>query len=239
LSFWVRSSVTGIYCAAFRNAAFNRTYVVEYNIAAANTWEFKTITIAGDTAGTWATDNSNGLRVAFDLGSGSDSNVTAGAWTASAGTRTTNQVNWANTAGATFYITGVQLEAGDTATPFEHRSFGQELALCQRYYEVQNVDGNGALFTYASAPQLFVSQMFSYAAPKRATPTISATFTSSKFVIAGTLAVDGTGVHTVGGVPATTSGVCVQVNGIATITANAAAAYTYEGSFTIFSSAEL
>jgi hypothetical protein len=140
LSFWVRSSLTGTYCVALRNSAFNRSYVSEYSISSANTWEYKTITIAGDTTGTWLSDNSTGIRVAFDLGSGSNGNATANTWTASAGLRTTNQVNFANTSGATFYITGVQLEKGSTATSFDYRPYGTELALCQRYYWKTNTN---------------------------------------------------------------------------------------------------
>ena len=133
VSFWVRSSLTGTYCVALRNSAFNRSYVAEYSISSANTWEYKTVTIVGDTTGTWLTDNGAGIRVGFDLGGGSNANATVNTWTASAATRTTSQANFANTSGATFYITGVQLEKGSTATSFDYRPYGTELALCQRY----------------------------------------------------------------------------------------------------------
>jgi hypothetical protein len=135
LSFWVRSSITGTYSVALINSANNRSYVATYTISAANTFEQKTITIAGDTAGTWLNNtNGTGIRVNFDLGSGATYNTTAGAWAAGLFTRTSGSVNWTQTTGATFYITGVQLEKGSTATSFDYRPYGQELALCQRYY---------------------------------------------------------------------------------------------------------
>jgi hypothetical protein len=134
LSFWVRSSVTGTYCAAFINSAADRAYVAEYTISSANTWEQKSITLTGDTSGTWLTTNGIGLRIQFDLGSGSDYNATANTWVGANDFRTTNQTDFINNAGATFYITGVQLEVGDTATPFEHRPYDMELQRCKRYY---------------------------------------------------------------------------------------------------------
>ena len=141
LSFWVRSSLTGTYCVALVNNAANRSYVAEYTISSANTWEQKTITIAGDTSGTWETGTSIGVQVTFDLGGGSNYNTTAGAWAAGNYTRTTNQANFANTLNATFYITGVQLEKGSTATSFDYRDYGRELIMCQRYYE-QSITGS-------------------------------------------------------------------------------------------------
>ena len=135
LSFWVRSSVTGTYCAAFINSAADRAYVAEYTISFANTWEQKSITLTGDTSGTWLTTNGIGLRIQFDLGSGSDYNATANTWVGANDFRTTNQTDFINNAGATFYITGVHLEVGTEATPFEHRPYDMELARCQRYYE--------------------------------------------------------------------------------------------------------
>jgi hypothetical protein len=135
LSFWVRSSLTGTFGGACHNNAFDRVYPFTYTISAANTWEQKTVTIVGDTSGTWTTDNSTGLEIGFSLGCGSTGLGTAGAW---AGTSNiygaTGQVNVVGTSGATFYITGVQLEAGTAASPFEQRLYGTELALCQRYY---------------------------------------------------------------------------------------------------------
>jgi hypothetical protein len=134
LSFWVRASVTGTYCAVIKNDSAN-AYVSEYSVLIANTWEKKTITVPGPTAGTWATNTSAGFRVSFDLGSGTNYNTTASAWQLGNFFRTTNQTNLIGTTGATFYLTGIQLEAGSVATEFELRPQQVELALCQRYYQ--------------------------------------------------------------------------------------------------------
>jgi len=135
ISFWVRSSVTGTYGGALSNSAYNRGYPFTYTISSANTWEQKTITIAGDTTGTWLTDNGLGLRVYFGLGVGSSGSGTAGSWAASGYGSATGATNWITTNSATFYITGVQLEKGSTATSFDYREYGEELRKCQRYYQ--------------------------------------------------------------------------------------------------------
>lgn len=146
LSFWVRSSVTGTYSLRFINGSFNRTYLTSYTISAANTWEYKTITLVGDTSGTWATDNTAGIVVQWDLGAGSNAtSSTTNAWQAGNYQHVTGSVNWISTAGATFYITGVQLEAGSTATSFDRRDYGRELIMCQRYYEALSANASGAL----------------------------------------------------------------------------------------------
>ena len=150
LSFWVRSSLTGTFGGAFNNASGNRSYPFTYTISAANTWEQKTITVAGDTTGTWATDNSIGINVFFGLGVGSTFSGTAGAWAASNFVSATGATSVVGTNGATFYITGVQLEKGSTATSFDVRPYGTELALCQRYF--QRISGqSGDAFAVATA----------------------------------------------------------------------------------------
>ena len=135
LSFWVRSSLTGTFGGVVKNNAGDRSYPFSYTINSANTWEYETITIPGDTSGTWLTTNGRGLTMIFNLGTGSTYLQTANAWTASFANGATGNVNILGTNGATFYITGVQLERGSTASSFEYRSYGAELALCQRYYE--------------------------------------------------------------------------------------------------------
>jgi hypothetical protein len=145
LSFWVKSSLTGTYNIALRTNSGDATFVKEYNINAANTWEYKTITITGKTDKTWATNNTNWgyLFFSYDFSSAYDDGID-GQWVDGDERGTTNQTRLIGTTGATFQITGVQLEVGDTATPFEHRSYGQELALCQRYYyEITSTDGSG------------------------------------------------------------------------------------------------
>ncbi len=137
VSFWVKSSITGTYTVAFRNSGFNRSYRATYTINAANTWEYKTITVVGDTTGTWSTDNGIGIRIGFTLGAGSDFIDTGNVWSALEDFAATGQTQWIATNGATFYLTGVQLEVGTQATAFSTAggSYGAELALCQRYYQ--------------------------------------------------------------------------------------------------------
>jgi hypothetical protein len=172
LSFWVKSSLAGTYCIALYSTTANRSHIKEYTISSANTWEKKTITISsGDTTGSWNRTNGNGLRVYWDLGSGSTYQASADTWLASQDFSTTNQEAWIGSASATFFITGVQLELGSTATDFEHRSYGDELARCQRYYSQstgQNIHGK----QYNSTTWLGDPQ---YPVTMRATPSVTAT----------------------------------------------------------------
>ena len=140
ISFLVRSSLTGTFGLSLVNSAASRAYPATYTINAANTWEQKTITVSGDTTGTWVTNNGVGLNVTFGLGYGSSLSGTANAWNAGTAFMPTGATSVVGTSGATFYITGVQLEVGTVATPFERRMYGQELALCQRYYYEQQVE---------------------------------------------------------------------------------------------------
>lgn len=135
VSFWVRSSLTGTFGGSIGNNAGNRSYPFSYTISSANTWEQKTVTIAGDQSGTWTTDNTGGLWLYFGLGVGSTYSGTAGTWAAADYRSVTGATSVVGTNGATFYITGVQLEKGVTATSFDYRPFTTELQLCQRYYE--------------------------------------------------------------------------------------------------------
>ena len=135
LSFYVRSSLTGTFSGAINNDASNRAYTFEYTIDSANTWERKTITVAGDQSGTWpGAVNTRSMKIRWALAMGSTYTNTAGSWAAGDYYGTSNQVNLMATLNNTFYITGIQLEVGEQATPFEHRSFGDEFARCQRYF---------------------------------------------------------------------------------------------------------
>jgi len=152
LSFWVRSSLTGTFSGNIRNFGnWNRSYVFTYTINSANTWEYKTITITGDTTGSWnGATNTGSLDVGFDLGAGSSFRTsTTNAWTAGGFNGATGSVSIVGTSGATFYITGVQLEKGSTATSFDYRPYGTELALCQRYCFVYRPSTNYAPYLMA------------------------------------------------------------------------------------------
>jgi hypothetical protein len=171
LSFWVRSSVTGIFGGSLRNSSTNagtRSYPFTYSITAANTWEQKSVIIAPETVGITPAGNTEGLSVFFDLGSGTLQG-TPGAW-ASANLigATGTQTALMSTNGATFYITGVQLEAGSVATPFERRPIGTELALCQRYYEVLTV-------LFMNTAWATIANQIGWKVQKRAAPTVTST----------------------------------------------------------------
>ena len=166
VSFWVRSSLTGNFGGAISNSGNTRSYPFTFAINSANTWEQKSITIAGDTGGTWVgATNGVGLNLKISLGAGSIFSGTAGAWASADLTQPTGSTSVVGTNGATFYITGVQLEKGSTATSFDYRPYGTELALCQRYYQLTNISvGNAPLSTRYAA-------MFSWGTTMRATPT--------------------------------------------------------------------
>ena len=172
LSFWVRSSLTGTFGGSLRNSAGNRSYPFSYTISAANTWEQKSITIAGDTSGTWLTTTGIGIRIGFGLGVGSTYSGAAGAWSAANYISATGATSVVGTNGATFYITGVQLEVGSTATAFDYKPFGTELQLCQRYYEQYNFVGRTSMYGAAQSTST-AECLFRYMVTKRASPTIS------------------------------------------------------------------
>jgi hypothetical protein len=144
LSFQVYSSLTGTFGGCIRNGAGSRSYPFTYTISSANTWTTISITVAGDTTGTWATDNSAGMFIWFGLGVGSTYSGTAGSWSANNYLSATGATSVVGTSGATFYITGVQLEVGSSATGFEYRQYQQELSLCQRYLPAFNFSSPNA-----------------------------------------------------------------------------------------------
>ncbi len=143
-SFFVKSSLTGNFGAAITNGGGDYSFTFPYTINSANTWEKKTKTITLTSSGTWPTNTDGGLTVFFDLGSGSDYEGTPNQWNNALDIRSSSDVKLVATSSATLFITGVQLEVGSVATDFEHKSYGQELALCQRYY-FHLVSGNDKL----------------------------------------------------------------------------------------------
>jgi hypothetical protein len=193
LSFWVRSSVTGTYAVGFRNHVGNRTNPSTYTISSANTWEYKTITVAGDTTGTWeGASNLSGVGVIFSLGAGSNFQGTANTWNASGTWSTASATQWISNSGATFYITGIQLEVGDTATPFEHRSYGDEFARCQRYF-IRNTQ---AVWQYAvdNLGSGYGRSVYQFKTTMRTTPSVSnITIDSSGYSSLGTQFVNNQG----------------------------------------------
>jgi hypothetical protein len=185
LSFWVRSSLTGTFGGVLSNADGDRTYVFSYTVSSANTFEYKTITIPGDTTGTWLTTNGGGFVVAWSLGAGSSVSTTAGAWNASLFRGVTGGTSVVGTSGATFYITGVQLEKGTAASPFENRLYGTELALCYRYaINYTSATATGIYFRYVSGQCGSTSGFegaFPLPVPMRTTPSLTTTATAANY----------------------------------------------------------
>lgn len=179
LSFWVKSSLSGTHCVSFSSGGAGLTYVAEYVVNAPNTWEFNVVTVVGGLPTSWAWNflDGHGMRVAFALCVGSSYQTVAGSWQPGSFLTTANQVNCLGAVGNTFAITGLQLEVGPVATPFEHRPYSVELSLCERYYEVvrwgvQWVSGGSGPSHSLGAPIAFRQQ-------KRAAPTISTIATNT------------------------------------------------------------
>jgi len=180
LSFYVKSSVTGTYAVSARNNGTDQSYINTYTISSANTWEYKTVTFDARTTGTWLTTNGIGMRLWFDLGSGSNFDGTAGSWTTNNHLTVSSQADVVGTSSATWFVTGVQLEVGEQATPFEHRSFGDELSACQRYFTKSYNQGTavatatvvGAVYKIMDANMNYGTENVVFPCSMRATPTV-------------------------------------------------------------------
>lgn len=187
LSFWAKSSLVGTYTAGLVNNALNRTYMSNFTINAQNTWEYKTITIPGDTTGTWLTNNGIGIRVRIGLAGGSSSIVTNNTWVSGNGLTTSGTVNWLATVGNTFLFTGLQLEKGSTASSFEYRPYGTELALCQRYLPTYTYSVASGTETIAWVRGGSTSSIASTQIPFQVTPRVPPT----GIIVSGSYAVSG------------------------------------------------
>ena len=227
LSFWVRSSLTGTFGGALANSASDRSYPFSYTISVANTWEYKNVTIAGDTSGTWVgATNGIGINLRIGLGVGSTYTGTAGAWAGSNIFSVTGATNVVGTNGATLYITGVQLEQGSTATSFDYRPYGTELQLCQRYFElVSQFVGKATGATQAEGTITFMVQ-------KRAAPSLSVVNGTSTLLelavavrsftaISGSILVNGGYVVLQGASGMTSNNLCIFYNSPSIIGASA------------------
>jgi hypothetical protein len=186
LSFWVRSSLTGTFGGSFNNSAYNRSYPFSYTISSANTWTQISVTIAGDTTGTWESTNGTGIFVWFGLGVGSTNQGTANTWAGAAYYSPTGATSVVGTNGATFYITGVQLEVGSSATGFEYRQYSQELSLCQRYFQTI-VSDSTAVYARFGMGSVVSANIMNVQIPlkvtMRTTPSMGTTGTASNYYL--------------------------------------------------------
>ena len=182
ISFWVRSSLTGTFGGALNNSGSSRSYPFTFAISAANTWEQKTLTIAGDTTGTWLTTNGMGVYLVFGLGCGTTRSGTAGSWNSDWNFSATGAVSVVGTSGATFYITGVQLEAGSVATPFERRPYGTELALCQRYFTLCQLGISSGIVGFVDSSTSFIGYFY-LPVEMRSLPTLTTSGTAADYLI--------------------------------------------------------
>jgi len=195
LSFQVYSSLTGTFGGAITNGSANRSYPFSYTVSSANTWTSISVTIAGDTTGTWATNNTSGIQVVFSLGAGSTYSGTANTWAGANYTQPTGSVSVVGTNGATFYITGCQLEVGTNATNFDYRPYGTELVLCQRYYfsdgYAQSGSAYGAIGVGINASTTIAA--FQYYVPQnmRTVPSLTSTGSFQDLVSGATGSVSG------------------------------------------------
>jgi hypothetical protein len=174
LSFWAYSNTTGTFGGSVNNSGYSRAYCFSYTINTANTWEYKTVTITGDTTGTWLTDTGVGAYVWFSLGSGSTVSKAAGSWGAGEYYGVTGANNLMGSTSNYLYITGVQLEKGTTASSFEFRSYGKELMLCQRYYQRWENSTGGTTDSLGTGTVWTSTNFFcvlQYIVPMRALPT--------------------------------------------------------------------
>jgi hypothetical protein len=231
LSFQVYSSLTGNFGGSLRNSGASRTFPFTYSIPTANTWTSISITIAGDTTGTWLTTNGVGIEIWFGLGVGSNFSGPAGAWSSSNYLSSTGAVSVVGTNGATFYITGVQLEVGSTATSFDYRPYGTELALCQRYCINYRSADAGVYMRYGSgyansATNLEINVHFPVT--MRTNPSLTVTSTASNYgiYVAG-------GVSTCSTVPALDS--ASDNPSVCTVNANTAGSFSSSAGGSILS----
>ena len=197
ISAWVRSSLTGTFGGVLQNSAQNRNYPFTFTISSANTWTQISVTVAGDTSGTWLTTNSTGISVIFNLGTGSTYSGTAGSWSSSLYFAPTGATSVVGTNGATFYITGVQLEVGSVATPFERRDYGRELIMCQRYFFTltsgSSAPANDPLALAVATSSTDIAVQIRYPTTMRTDPTVYSSLTvGDRFRINGNVNVNST-----------------------------------------------